>query len=324
MRNDHRQFYIYDLEIAARKNGAAIPSMDDIVPILERMKDDGRTYPIRADTATMLIGDIHIDAAQQVVTLLVRLSDKTTPNSVYSNPVVGDFEVHEKQENEGSDFGCHVLISTAQEQGMPNIYTCAVERVSGLPSSLVRRLLSKLLNYEYHDDQSSFSYPHPAGGLNQQGQPRMERCCPHIEMRGRPSDSLIADINNGHLTGISLVKTEQVTPIAGAAYLRKKESELRLQIDQNNLPANTWQSLVQAFQANSGAYGAAKVSYKVPGNSRTVTVEIDTNTGQPLEELYVKSFELSDIYPFLDQSAMVVVNHLRALAVPQFLGERNI
>ncbi|WP_180897314.1 hypothetical protein [Martelella soudanensis] len=324
MQNNRRQFYIYDLEIAARKEGATVPTMDDVVPAFQRMKDTARTYPIRADTGTMLIGDIHIDAAQQFVTLLVRLSDKTAPNAVYSDPAAGQFDVLVKQGNQGSDFGCHVIVSTAQEQGFPNIYTCAIERIPGLSSSLVQRVLSKLLNYEFKDNATSFSYPHPAGGLTRQGQPRMDRCCPHIELRGRPSDTLINDINNGQITGISLVKAEAVTPIAGSAYLRKKETELRLQIDQNNLPANMWQSLVQSFQANSGTYGVAKVSYKVPGNNKTVTVQIDTNTGNPLEELYVKFFELTNIHPFLDQSAVQVVDRLRDLAVPQFLTHRTI
>jgi len=324
MQNNRRQFYIFDLEVAARKQGATVPVMGDVVQVFQRMKDAGHTYPIRAETATMLIGDIEVDDGQQLVTMLVRLSDKTAPNAVYSDPAAGQFDVLEKDENQGSDFGCHVIISTAPEQGMPNIYTCAIERVPGLASSLIRRLLSKLLNYEFRDDGSSFSYPHPAGGLTRQGQPRTDRCCPHIELRGRPSDTLINDVNNGQITGISLVKAEAVTPIAGSAYLNKAETELRLQIDQNNLPGNLWQSLVQTFQATSGTYGTAKVSYKVPGKNRTVTVQIDTNTGNPLEELYVKFFELQNIYPFLDQSAMDIVDHLRDLAVTEFLTYRNI
>ncbi|WP_060605892.1 hypothetical protein [Aureimonas altamirensis] len=240
MQNDRRQFYIYDLEIGARKEGASIPTMDDLVPILQRMKNTGRTYSIRSDTATMLVGDMHVDAAQQFITLLIRLSDKTAPNSVTSDPQAGLFNVHAKGPNQGADFACHVLISTAQEQGFPNVYTCAIERVAGIASSLVQRLLSKLLNFEFKDDATSFSYPHPAGGFTRQGLPRTDRCCPHVELRGRPSDTLINDINNGQITGISLVKAEAVAPVAGAAYLTKKESELRLQIDRNNLPANLW------------------------------------------------------------------------------------
>lgn len=120
------------------------------------------------------------------------------------------------------------------------------------------------------------------------------------------------------------MKTEAVTPVAGAAYLTKKESELRLHIDQNNLPANRWQSLLQTFQANSGDYGIAKVSYKVPGQNRSVTVEIDANTGNTSDEMYVKSFDINNIFTLLDHSAMQIVVHFRDMALPEFLAQRTI
>ena len=75
MQNNRRQFYVYDLEIGARKAGATVPTMNDVVQIFEKFRAAGRTYPIRANTATMLIGDISIDVAQQFITVLVRLSE---------------------------------------------------------------------------------------------------------------------------------------------------------------------------------------------------------------------------------------------------------
>lgn len=324
MQNNRRQFYVFDLQLAARKVGATIPTMDEIVPVLQHMKDTARTYAIRSNTATMLIGDMEVDAANQFVTLLVRVSDTTTPNSVYSDPAAGQFNEHVKVGNVGSDFGGHVIISTAPEQGLPHTYTCAIERVPGLPFDLVRRLLSKLLNFKYHDDATWYSYPHPAGGLDANGQPRTERCCPHVELRGRPSDTLINDINAGRITGVTLVRTEPVTPIAGAPYLTRSESDLKLGIDHNNLPANLWAALNQVFQQQSQDYNTAQVTYRVPNSKRVVTVEIDTATGQPLGELYILSFELNNIFPFLAQSAMQIVPHLRDLAVPQFMAHRTI
>ena len=324
MQNSRRQFYVFDLELAARKVGATIPTMNDLVPVFQRMKDNGRIYALRSNTATMLIGDMAVNAAQQFVTLLVRLSDTTTPNSVYSDPAAGQFDEHVKVGNVGSDFGCHVLISTAPEQNQPNIYTCAIERLPGLPFDLVRRLLSKLLNFEFHDDATFFSYPHPAGGVDVNNQPRRDRCCPHVELRGRPSDTLINDINAGRISSVSLIKAEPVTPIAGAPYLTKSASELKLGIDHNSLPANLWASLSQAIQQNAQTYNTAQVKYRVPNSNRTVTVEIDSATGAPLSEMYVLSFELTNIFPFLAQSAMQIVAHLQNVAVPQFLANRTI
>lgn len=324
MQNNRRQFYIYDLEVAARKAGATPPPMSDVIAVMSRMHAASRTYTIRTNTGTLLIGDLAVNVPQNYAVLLVRLSDKLTPNSVYSDPAAGRFDEHVKNGNVGSDFGCHVIISLLPEQNIPNIYTCAVERVPGLPPELVRRMLSKFLTFEYDEDPASFSYPNPAGGLTRGGLPRMERCLPHVEMRGRPSDSLIDDINAGRLSGVSLVKSEVVAPIAGAAYLRKSTSELKLDVDHNALPAQLWDSLRAALHRNARVYPTAKVSYRVPGESRTVTVEIDAVTGAPLNDLYVKSFELNNIFPFLAQSARQIVPHLRDLAVPQFIANRTI
>lgn len=323
MKNSKRDFYIFDLEIAARKVGASIPTMSDILPVLDRMKKAGRIYPVYANSASMIIGDIAVDNVHHYVTLLVRLSDKAAPNSVYSDLKTGHFNEHIKSGNVGADFGCHVLISTVPEKGLPNIYTCAIERIPGLPFDLVRRFLSKLLSYEYKQNTSFFSYPHPAGGLDAKKQPRLERCCPHIDLRGRPSDALVSDINSGRITGVSLIKSEPVTPISGAAYLTKHTSELKLGIDHNNMPANVWASLTQAFKQNAQTYNTAQVKYRVPNSTRTVTVEIDAATCAPLTEMYICSFEINNIFPHLASSAQSIVKHLHDLVQPLFLSHRR-
>jgi hypothetical protein len=324
MRNDQRQFQVYDLEVAVQKQGAAVPSMQDVLGAWQRRFAAGQLHPIRGQTGTLLLGGIELDPANQTATLLVRLSDQMAPNSVYSNPAAGQFNEHLKAPQEGADFGCHVLLSTAPEAAQPNIYTCALERVQGLPANLVHRLLSKLLHYEYRQNAAFYQYPHPGGGLDRAGQPRVERCRPHIELRGRPSDTLIDDINRGRLTGVSLVKAEPVAPIAGAAFLVKTRSELQLSVDRNNLPANLWDQLQIALRRNSQAYETAKVTYRVPGVTRTVTVELDAATGQPLSDMYIEAFELSNIRPLLAQSSQTIVPHLVQAAMPNVIARRAI
>lgn len=325
MRNDQRQFFIYDLEIAAQNEDASLPTMVDVLPIWDAMARADRHLPVRARTATLLLGEVAIDAAQEFATLLVRLSDTLAPNSVYSDPASRDFQEHVKTGRQGADVGCHVLISMRPEQGIPNTYTCAIEKMPGLSAELVRRLLSKLLNYKYHDDPSFYTYPDPAGGLKRDGTPRIRRCCPYIALRARPSSTFINDINNGHLTGVSLIKTEVATPIAGAAYLTRQKSELTLGIDRQHLPqANMWDALVDAFRRHAPQYGAAKVAYRLPGSTRTVTVELDAATGEPLNDLYVQSYQVTRVFPLLAQSTERIVPHLRDAAIPEFLANRTI
>ena len=54
MQNNRRQFHVFDIELAARKAGTRIPTMNDIVPVLQRMKDTARTYPIRVAATSCL------------------------------------------------------------------------------------------------------------------------------------------------------------------------------------------------------------------------------------------------------------------------------
>lgn len=324
MKNDRRTFQVYDIEIGSKKDGAILPTMTEAVAVWEHMRVAARTYSINAGDGTMLIGDADIRVQDQLAILLIRLSDKRAPNSVYSDPGAGVFNEHQKDGNLGSDFCCHVIISLAPENGQPNLYTCAIERVSGLTPGLVQRILSKLLNFEYHDNAAFYSYPAPGGGNDKNGNPRRERCCPYVELRARPSQTLIDDINNGTLTGISLIRTEPVTPIAGAPYLLRSKSELRLSIDQNNLPAQIFDSVMQAFQANSGQYAEAKVTYRVPNSTRIVTVELNAATGEPLNPLYVRSFDISPIFPPLAQSSNAIVPRLIEPTVPEFLANRTI
>lgn len=324
MKNNFRQFLVYDLEVGARKAGAVVPPMRDVITIWQRLSGAGQTHEVLGGDGTMLVGGVEIDDVNDVVVLLVRLSDKSSPNSVYSDPSARTFREHRKTGNQGSDFGCHVIISLTAERNLPNVYTCAVERVPGLSSDLVRRLLSKFLNIEYNQDPDAFTYPDPAGGLNRAGQARTARCCPHIELRGRPSTAFIDDLNRGRLTGITLIKSEPVMPIGGAAYLVKKSSELKLDIDHNSLPANLWNGLRGAFRQNAAAYPAARVTYKLPGGSRQVSVEIDAANGTLLSDAYVLAFDVGNIYPFLAQSAEAIVPHLRDRAIPLLLSHRSI
>lgn len=324
MRNDQRQFYVFDLEVGAKKNGAVIPDMQTVLGVWNKKRREGRSHLINGGAATTLIGDMEIDPVRNLATILVRLSDRMAPNAVYSDPASNDFQELRKIGNQGADLGCHILISIQPENQFPNIYTCLIERIPGLSSSISQRLFSKLLNFEYNDNKQFYQYPHPNGGLDRNGQPRLDRCCPHIALRGRPSDTLINDINTGHLTGVSLVKSEVATPIGGAAYLTKNTSELRLAIDHNNLPHNIWDGLTRAFNQNSATYQKAKVAYKLPNSKRSVTVEIDSNTGAPLSDLYVKSIELTAINPLLAQSSDRIVPHLRDLAIPHLIAERDI
>lgn len=324
MRNDFRQFMVYDLEIAARKHGASIPPMTAILPVWQGMQVRGEIHRIRGNKASLLIGDMRVDTTNDTAVMLVRISDQTTSNSVYSDPAAGLFQEHRKTGAQGSDFGVHVLLSALPERRYPNVYTCLIERVPGLSAELVRRLLSRALGVEYHRDATFYQYPAPGGGRDQNGNPRVERCRPHVELRGRPSQTLIADINSGRMTGVSLIKSEPHVAIAGASYLRKERSELQLSIDHNSLPVNLWSSMRSAMRRNSGTYPEALLRFRMAGTERNVSVRINTASGTPVNDVYIKSADISRIRPLLAQSSSIIVAHLVSRALPHLIANRTV
>ncbi len=324
MRNDSRQFFVYDLEICARKAEAKIPSFEEVYEVWKKSKENNVVHPIKSSSAFLKIGDIDFDRFNKTATLLVRISDTAYPNSVYSDHVSNLFTEHQKSGTTGADFGCHVIISTVSEKNKPNTYTSLVEKMTNLPGSIVQRLLSKLLNIEYSNNNQFYVYPHPAGGLTREGEPRLERCCPHIELGGRPSEAFISDINRGRLSGVRLIRSEPRTPMGSGGFLVKEQSDLILSVDQGSVPQQLYDHIRSFASSNSAAYQRTCVSYRLPDSKRTVTVELDSKTGAPIEDLYVQSIDITRINPLLSQSSEAIVRHLEAKAKPHLIHYRDI
>lgn len=325
MRNDFRQFFVHDLYVRTRKAGAALPNMATLASIWDtRRANNTASIQVRTQTATLLIGDSDIDVQNQCISLLIRVSDTVAPNAVYSNPVANQFHEYTKQGTTGSDFGIHVIISIAPEQGWNDRYTCIIERSPNLRPDHVKRLLSKLLHMEYAADPNAFQYPHPGGQHDAAGNVKMERCRPFVDLHGRPSDDFIHDIQNGTLTGISMVQTVAHAPVGAQQFLVEDERVLKLSVDHGNLPANIWAGVLAAIGARSAAYPQATVNFRLPGRTRAVSVRVDSATGAPLEDLYIRSFDEAGIFPFLADSSETILPQITARIKPRLLNERAI
>lgn len=325
LKNSERSFFFFEIEVVSGKPGAPLPTMTTLVNVWQRYHAAGRArQAIRNGEAHLILGDIAIDVNERVATMLVRLSDSQAPNAVYSNVQTNAFTEHLKGAADGNDMGAHVIISTAPELNNPNVYFAAVEGVPGVPYHEVRRLLNRLIRYQYHDDISVFTYPDPMGKKKRDGTDLTHDHLPRTEFRGRPSATFIADIQRGKISGISVVKTEQTTPVAGVAYLTKKTSELKFGISHGNAPQNIWDDIKRVFRSQAAEYPEGKVAFKLPNQPRGVTVVVDAATGAPISELYIQSVLIKPIVPFLSNSSQVIVPHLVALAKPHLLSRRNV
>lgn len=325
MKAKFRQVFVYSLDVEAGRSGASLPTMTDLITVLDRRRLAGQAHiPIQSGDVEVILGDVVIDHANQHATLLIRQSDRHYADSVYSNFGAGVFRTHTKVTGEGGETGGHAFISLAPEQGIPNRYTCIVEKVPGLDVTLMRRLLNRILHGEYDDDPTAFSFPNPAGARTRAGTVRIDRCLPRMEFQARPSKTLADDVQNGRLTGITLSRAVTHTPVGGVPYITKREAFLKLDIDHNSLSGNVWGDVRKALRAEAVDYPTAQIGIRLPGRKKTVSVKVDSANGSPLSDVYIQSFDIDNISPPMAQSAQAVVPQFAARVLPLLTRERNV
>ncbi len=325
MKANFRQIFVYNLDIESGKRGAVLPSMEDLIAILNRRRLDGLAHlSISNGEIDLALGDITIDDRNHQATVLIRHSDKNAAESAYSNILGNTFTAHRKNQQEGGETGVHLFISLAVERTMPNRHTCIIEKVPNIDVALIRRFLNRLIHDEYDTVPDSFTYPNPAGQRTRVGDIALDRCLPRLEFEGRPSQTLADDVEQGRLTGITLSRAVAQTPVGGVAFLRKREASLILDIDQNSLTGNIWGDVRRALRSESQEYDTAQIKLTLPGRAKSVSVKVSTATAAPLAELYIKSFDIWNIMPPMAQSSETVVPQFEARVAGVVRSERDI
>lgn len=325
MKANFRQLYVFNLDVGSKKKNAVLPSMADLLAVIEQRRAAGQAQlAIENGDVQLALGPIVIDSTQQTASVLIRHSDKYAAESVYSDIATDTFTPHPKADTEGGETGVHVFISLAPERATPNRYTCLIEKVPSLDAAKVRRFLNRILHDEYTANANFFSYPHPGGQMTRAGTVATERCLPRFDVEGRPSQRLADDVQQGRLTGIVLKRTITQTQVGGVPFLKKREATLKLEVDQGHLTANIWADVKRALAAEAADYPTAQVGIRLPGRAKTVSVKVDSVNGAPLTELYVQSFDIWNISPPMAHSARAVVPQFASRALPLLLRERSI
>lgn len=325
MKGNFRQFLAYNCDVETGKKGARIPTMTELVAIWNKhLAANVATMKVSNNEATLTIGDIEVDNVNQVATFLIRHSDTNFANVVYSDIDAGTFTAHLKAGAEGGETGIHVVISTAQEAGLPNRYTCLIEKAIGLDRNMVRRILNRVLRNEHDTSPDSFAYDSPIGQRDRAGNIRRETCLPRLELEGRPSATLAQDINHGRLQAVTLKRAVPKVAVGGVPFLLKEEGTLKISIDHGSIPADVYGGIKKALKAEAKDYPIATVGFKLPNVRKTVSVKLDSNTGNPLDDLYVKTYDFAGISPPLNYSSEKIVKRLIDLVTPVIKSERCI
>lgn len=315
MRNDERKIYFYDIEVGTNKKAASPPPLiTEIAEVLVKRCEESiesqtpkALHSINNDTAFLEIRDARVDYEKGFATLLLRNSDQTAPDAFFSNPLKGTSRPARKRKGEGRDYAAHLLIRL--EPSSPNNYLALLERNTGLHASHVKRLLQAVLKQQYQEDPATFQCHDDSGAKDKHGNPKIVSFRPMLELRGHPSDSFISDLENGTLQEILLVHDEQNVQLGGQNWLRKSEQVVR--VKPKSVPSTgLWPKLKSALKGQSSkGFEKARIQFK-RSDGEVKSVELATSTGAALDDYYIKSVKITDIWPVLDDSSDAIVDHL--------------
>lgn len=323
LRRTERQIFSYDLMILARARHAMPPPLSDIVAAWQTMFNLGECSHVREKGSVIYrIGDLSVDNAAQVASILLRRCDTNAANAVYSHKVTGVPRIVEQEDDEGGDRAAHLVVSLRNERGKPASYLCHLEGVPGLSHRLVQATLNAVLKQSISNARAVFSYPDPGGARDRDGNPKTTNFIPSIEMVGHPSPALVNDIELGQLHDITLVDQRPQNQLGGNQYLVENERRLKVKAAPNMPSHGRVQSLIAAFQTRRADFQRAKVRFTDPdGINRTI--DYDIATGTPEQQNYVRSYKVTGINPPMDESSVSLAPFLGAAMRARVMAERS-
>jgi len=185
-------------------------------------------------------------------------SDVSAPDVRFSDELTGQSRMGGKAQTESRDFGAHLVIS--KTANLPGRYLALLEKNTGLSRGLVSRLLRASLKNLYNNNNNTFLQPHPNGARDMNGNPKTIQYRPMVSFYGYPSNTFINQLNGGRLLEVTLIHSEQQTPMSGAPWLEAEESTIRFKpaVGMAQQVTNVWNSLLPRIQANAGKYENAR------------------------------------------------------------------
>lgn len=305
MKHDERVVYFYDLQVVSRAQHARMPPARELLQVLadERTAGRYRTAGDRAGNLWHFLGPIEFDDANEVATLLIRASDKRSPEYGYSNVNDGSLRVLEKDAQEGGDAAAHLVLSLRPSE--PDTYIAILEGVSGVTHRNVISLLNNLLTGFYQRNPARFTYLDPAGAKTRDGQPKHHEFKPRFRLVGHISDQLHQDLENGTIGDIELKNSRVHSTIGNDPFIRSKSFRLTLSVEQNIPKQNVLNRIVAAIQSKHATYDKARIYFK-DQTGHAKSVEIDVETGA-VEQSYVQARRIAPIFPPLRMTTDVIL-----------------
>lgn len=230
MKNDERIIYFYDMVVSSRAEHANKPSMRQMLELLAAEHGAGR-FRAAGDKAGHLwhfVGPISFDDANEIATVLIRASDKRSPEYGYSDTTSGALRLLSKTQHEGGDVAAHLVISLTPSE--PDTYIALLEGVSGVSNRNVLSAINRLLTDFYAENPRHFLFPDPGGAKDRAGNIKEHEFKPRFKMQGHISDKLIYGIENGSIGDVELRNNSLHSIVGNDPFITSKSFRLTLSV----------------------------------------------------------------------------------------------
>lgn len=312
LRSTERSVLSFEVQVSASKAAASPPRMAEIVDVLIGQYEDGRAVmSLNRETATIEILDVLRDEENELVTFLFKYIDQLGSDVSFTNVETKVNRQAAKQEGEGRDFGAHMCLSLTESTNRPNLYPALIERVPGVSSTFISRLLNSIIRTLYKAQRDSFTCDDITGVRHRDGQPKQISFRPLLSFQGLPSDQLVSDLEEGSIQEIQLIKQQEREQFGAQPWLVESQRVVKLEVTNARPGAGAlWGDLLGVFRSAADDDGVAQARIRFRrADGQADTIDIDAETGTLLDQRYVKSTIVADIDPPLGECPTGIVAH---------------
>lgn len=296
-----RDILFFDLSVSRRTAQAPFPKLRELVDLWQKAKDDPEfsAKEYEKGQVTALIKDLDIDEENEIVSILIEVSDKNAPNTTYLDHAKRTSRHIKKEEPEGSGFSAHVFISLRARQDQVNTYMTMIEAIPVVSLSRIQSTLNWVVKTLCGDAKSSpFRYVKPGGAKKEEGY------IPHIVLAGYPSDRFLKDIEEGTINGLKLVAPTQHESLGTGKYLKMNELAVSVAVSKDIPKGERFDTILTGARAKKSEFPKARIFIQPETGGKSFHVDIDVETGNIIGQAYVKSRRVGGFDQLLETSAV--------------------
>ncbi|MEW9807031.1 hypothetical protein [Mesorhizobium marinum] len=306
-----RDILYLDCQVRSDPETSPLKSMEWIADkIVELAADKANTTYWSRDRRKKIYIRSH-QVVGRVLWLLLYSNDADAPDASFAHLETDDQRDEAKAEGEGRPESAHIAISLDEVPKRRFRYLMMLEEAPTLPRARVERYFNHLLRQIKRVHPDDFSHPHPSGAVKD-GQPVMQKYKNRVELLGHLSNKFRDDIEAGALRGIALEtsSTERIGFGEGRrVYPVKKSIVLSARTTWSDAPLRTIGEAITLGKRND--LEVARISFSSADNTNH-TALIDTDSGNVLNDGYIKKSRVSGIGVMLPEASVVISDRLQA------------